>query len=648
MRYFLSITLAVAAAALAAFLFWYRGSGSGNPSSDHDDPAANWFIDVTDAVGLDFVHDSGPLDDFFTPQIHGSGVALFDYDGDGRCDIYLLTNGGPRSSSINRLYKNMPDGTFKDVTSGSGLGIAGYNMGVAIGDINNDGWPDVLVTQYGGIKLFLNNGNGTFTDITEESGLKNPAWGTSAAFFDFDRDGWLDLVVVNYFDYDPSWVCHATTGEREYCGPNTFRGTVSKLFRNLGDGRGASNEGRGTKDERQKVGEKEEKGKGPREESTFRPRPSSLVPRPSPLVPRFQDVTVAAGLAARPGPGLGVYCADFDGDGWPDIFIANDGKPNHLWINQKNGTFSEEAFLHGLALDAMGAAQAGMGVAAGDVDNNGLIDLYVTHLTTERNTLWLQAPKRGLFHDRTAQSGLFASEWRGTGFGTLMADFDQDGWLDIPVVNGRILPASPDPFPGPELHKHLRSYCERNQLFRNDGQGKFRDVSRFNSPFCGQAHVSRGLAAGDLDGDGALDLIVTNVAGRARLFRNVARPRGHWLAVRAVDPRLKRDAYGAEIVVQAGEQRWLRIISPAESYLCSSVPQAHFGLGAATRFDAVKVRWPDGKGEVFAGGSADQCLVLRRGEGKEDNGAAAAVRVSSAAGPGPAVSWCIGKNTVAD
>ena len=532
-------------------------------------------MDVTDKSGMDFVHDSGPLDDYFTPQIHGSGIALFDFDGDGRLDIYLLNNGGPNSRSTNRLFKNMPDGTFKDVSAGSGLDLPGYNMGVAVGDINNDGLPDVVVTQYGGIKLFLNNGNGKFADITQKAGIENQAWGTSAAFFDFDRDGWLDLVVVNYVDYDPSWVCHSANGEREHCGPNTFHGTASRLFRNLG----------------------------------------APLARPSlsPLVPRFQDVTVLSGLAKAPGPGLGVYCADFDGDGWPDIFIANDGKPNHLWINQKDGTFVEEAFLRGIAVDSMGQSQAGMGVAVGDVDNDGLFDLYVTHLTTERNTLWLQGPKRGLFHDRTARAGLFTSDWRGTGFGTLMGDFDQDGWLDIAVVNGRVVAGSPTP--NPALGR-LQGFSECNQLFRNE-KGKFRDVSRFNQPFCGTPNVSRGLACGDLDGDGALDLVVTNVAGRARIFRNVARPRGHWLLVRAVDPRLNRDAYGAEVSVKAGDQRQLRIINPAESYLCSSDPRAHFGLGEASRFDAIQVRWPDGRSEVFPGGQADRPLVLRRGEGKE-------------------------------
>jgi hypothetical protein len=518
------------------------------------------------------------------PQIMGSGAALLDYDNDGRLDVYLIQNGGPKSQSTNRLFHQEADGRFKDVSAGSGLDIAGYGMGVAVGDVNNDGWPDVLITEYGGLRLFLNNGNGTFTDVTKAAGLESVHWSTSAAFFDYDRDGWLDLVVVNYVDYSPSRPC-GDARKPDYCHPNAFGGTVTKLYHNLGALK-ARIEDRGSK-------------------------AAALV--------RFEDVTLKSGLGRLPGPGLGVVCADFDGDGWPDVFVANDSKANRLWINQRDGTFQEEGVVRGVAYHALGRAQANMGVALGDVSGGGLFDLYVTHLTQETNTLWRQGP-RGLFRDQTAAAGLAGPRWRGTGFGTVLGDFDHDGALDLAVVNGRVARAEGLPGQGGDVSAALapfwRDYTERNQLFANEGDSRFRDISPENRPFCGPAAVSRGLACGDLNDDGALDLLVTTVAGPARLYRNVAPNRGHWLMVRALDPVLKRDAYGAEITVRSGGRFWRRWLNPGSSYLCSNDPRAHFGLGPAERVDAVEVRWPDGTTEVFPGCGIDRLMVLRKGEGQ--------------------------------
>jgi hypothetical protein len=504
------------------------------------------------------------------PQIMGSGAALFDFDNDGRLDLYLLQNGGPKGAT-NRLFRQKPDGTFQDATEGSGLDIAGHNMGVAIGDVNNDGWPDVLVTGHKGVRLFLNNGNGTFTDVTRESGLEDPLWAMSASFFDYDRDGWLDLVVVNYVDYDPARPCDGPGGQRDYCGPNVFKGTVTKLFRNLGPGQTGAR------------------------------------------AVKFEDVTVSSGLARKPGPGLGVVCADFDGDGWPDIFVANDGQPNHLWINRHDGTFREEAAARNLAVNGLGMAQGNMGIAVGDVDGDGLFDIFVTHLTDETHTLWQQGP-RGLFQDRTVPAGLTASRWRGTGFGTVLADFNHDGALDLAVVNGRVLRGPGNG--GNTLGSFWGPYAERNQVLANDGRGRFRDMSA-TDPFGQLPGISRGLACGDIDGDGAIDLLVTTVGGPARLYRNVAPKEGHWLLVRAMDPAHQRDAYGAVVTVEAGGRRWVGVINPGQSYLCSNDPRAHFGLGAAERVDSVRVRWPDGDGaeECFPGGAVDRPMILRRGEG---------------------------------
>jgi hypothetical protein len=538
-----------------------------------------WFEDVTEQRGLHFVHDAGPVGDYFMPQQVGSGAALFDFNNDGRLDIYLLQNGGPKSTSTNRLYQQMPDGHFEDVSKGSGLDIAGHNMGVAIGDVNNDGWVDVLVTQYLGVKLFLNNGDGTFTDATEQAGLSNPSWGTSAAFFDYDRDGWLDLVVVNYVDYDPTWPCKGPYGKPDYCAPKTFKGRVSRLFHNRG-GQLTAAGGKGS-------------WKG------------------------FADVTDASGLGRLPGPGLGVVCADFDGDGWPDILIANDGKANHLWMNQKNGSFKEEAVLRGLAYNGMGQAQAGMGIAVGDVDGDGLLDLFVTHLTEEGNTLWRQGPP-GLFRDQAAEAGFMHPSARGTGFGTVLGDFDHDGALDLAITNGRV--SAMQKVEDWSLGPFWSAYGERNQLFRGDGHGRFESISRQNEPFCGRLNVARGLVRGDIDGDGAVDVLVTTIAGPVRLYRNIAPKRGHWLQVRAFDPGLQRDALGAVVRVRASERTWIRSLHPAESYLCSSEPQAHFGLGMAPHVDAIEIFWPDGVEEVFDKGGqgypVDQHLQLRKGAGR--------------------------------
>jgi hypothetical protein len=530
-----------------------------------------WFRDVSAEVGLDFLHQAGPTGRYFMPQIMGSGAALLDFDNDGLFDLYFVTNGGPDSPARNRLYRQLPGGRFQDVSDGSGLDIAGYGMGVAVGDFDNDGWVDVYVAQYGGGRLFRNRGNGTFEDVTRTAGVEQLGWGTSCCFVDYDRDGWLDLVVVHYLDYDPGKVCGPASGKGDYCHPRVFPGTATRLFHNRG--RDAGGRWRG-----------------------------------------FDDVTLAAGLARR-GPGLGVVCADFNGDGWPDILVANDAAANCLWINQHNGTFVDEAMERSVAYDGPGQAQSNMGVTVADVSGSGRLDVFITHLTEETHTLWRQTAP-GAFQDRTIAAGLAATRWRGTGFGTILADFDLDGAPDIAVVNGRVARTRGEPAPAAGLDPYWAAYAERNQLFANDGHGLFRDVSAANAAFCGSWAVGRGLVWGDFDGDGRIDLVVSNVAGPARFYRNVAEPRGHWLIVRAVDPALHRDAYGARVTVRAGTRRWVGLVNPGQSYLCSGDPRAHFGLGPVERVESIRIDWPDGLAEDFPGGPVDRPLRLERGKGQ--------------------------------
>lgn len=529
------------------------------------------FEDATAAMGLRFQHDSGSTGEFKLWETLGSGAALLDFDNDGRLDVYLVQGGGPRSPHRNQLFHQTADGRFEDVSAGSGLDVAGWGMGTFAGDVTNDGLVDVVVTEYGATRLFQNQGHGKFQEITTAAGLDNPRWATAASFLDFDRDGWLDLVVVNYLDYDPSREGRDPTGARDFCRPQDFPGTVTRLYRNLG--------------------------------------------RTADGQARFVEVSVVSRLALASGPGLGVYCADFDGDHWPDIFVANDGQPNRLFVNHRDGTFRDEAIQRGLAYNALGASVGNRGIAAGDANGDGLFDLFVTHPAHEPPALWKQGP-RGLFQDQAAEAGLVNQYPRGTGFGAVLADFDDDGTPDLAIVNGHVLRENA---PGPRLPglaPFWSPYAQRAQLFRGDGNGKFQDVSDSNPAFSAHAAVGRGLAMGDLDGDGDLDLLATCAGGPARVFRNVSSPRGHWLSVRAIEPGLGgRDAIGAEITVVTRGGRRRQHAQPSSSFLVSHDPRVHFGLGDMPDVEAIEVRWPDGSTETFPGVNIDQAITLRHGSG---------------------------------
>ncbi len=531
-----------------------------------------WFTEITDEVGLDFVYNPGTFGHFWTPEVTGSGVALVDFDNDGDLDLYL-TNGHdslPEHLSAkgltNRFFRQESNGRFVDATAESGLADRGYGMGVAVGDIDNDGDRDVYVTNLGPDRLYRNRGDGTFEDITEHSGIRVNGWSCSAAFFDYDRDGLLDLFVTQYVVFDPNEQCKDRAGRPEFCSPVAFRPAYDFLLHNEGDG-------------------------------------------------RFSDVTVEAGItSSEAAAGLGVVCEDLNNDGWIDVYVANDAFANHLWINQHDGTFRDNAVIAGAAYNLHGRTEAGMGVVAADFDNDLDLDLFMTHLTRESNTLYRNAGSANGFLDVTGQCGLSASSIVYTGFGTVALDAELDGDLDLVVVNGRVKRG--DLFPHADVDPPWNAYAEPNLFYINDGAGRFSLLEDPAQSLCGRVEMSRGLAVGDIDSDGDQDLLITNVQSPTRLFRNDAPRAGHWLVVTALDPRLNRDAIGAKVTVMCQERSFMRTIAYNFGYLSASEPVAHFGLGIAGQVDRIEVRWPDGLAERFPPAAADQSLELVRGTGK--------------------------------
>ena len=539
-------------------------------------PQTPIFREVSVKTGHAFQHFNGASGNYYMAEMMGAGVALFDYDNDGDLDVYFVQGTTldtqkplfplPKTQKLgNRLFRNelIPSGKlrFVDVTEKSGLGFIGFGMGAATGDFDNDGFVDLYDTNFGPNALFHNNGNGTFTDVTKQANVDDPRWSTSAAFVDYDHDGDLDLFVCNYVDFTVAGnkPCFAPSGERDYCGPQQYRGLPDRLFRNDGGG-------------------------------------------------KFADVTTSSGIAAAYGPGLGVTCADFNGDGRTDIYVANDGAANLLWINKGSGKFEEEGLLSGAAYSMDGVPRAGMGVTAGDFDNDGDEDLLVTNLTKEGSTLYRNNGK-GLFADASLEFNLSQSSFMSTGFGIGWLDYDNDSWLDLFAANGAVTIM-------PALRGQPYPFQQRNQLFHNEAGQTMREISPANNPALQLAEVSRAAAFGDVDNDGDVDIVVANNNGLARLLLNENVTRNHWLQLKLVGKQDNRQALGAKVIVQAkGQPPLHRRVHTDGSYLSANDPRVHFGLGKATALESVIVEWPNGMRETFPQVKLDAMNVLQQGTG---------------------------------
>jgi enediyne biosynthesis protein E4 len=527
-----------------------------------------WFADQAAKSGLaGFHHTSGsPVKEYLVETL-GSGVALFDYNNDGLVDVFLVNGSSfealsnpsvPRSSS--RLFRNNGDGTFTDVTKESGLVNRGWGMGVTVGDYDNDGFRDVFITNFGSNLLFHNNGDGTFTNVTKEAGLEGGNWSTGCAWGDYDRDGRLDLYVARYVDFEVGRMPRPGTntycnyrGIPVACGPRGLPGLADLFYHNEGNG-------------------------------------------------KFREVSQDIGVKdTSKGYGLGVVWFDFDNDGWPDIFVANDSMPNYLWRNRGNGTFEEIAFEAGCALSADGRAQSNMGVSVGDYDNDGWLDLFVTHFSEDYNTLYHN--HHGRFEDVTFEAGLGTASYRNLAWGTGLIDFDNDGWKELFVANGHIYP---------QASEAGNKYFQQNQLFTNLRNGRFAPVPDRESGL-EDARSSRGAAFADLAGTGRMNIVVNNIDDQPFFYAPARHSSARWAGFKLEGVRCNRDAIGARVYVTAGGLTQMDEVRSADSFLSSSDVHLHFGLGDSSRIDKLQVRWPDGAVEEQAGLAAGRVYVIRQG-----------------------------------
>jgi hypothetical protein len=573
----------------AAFLAFCAGRPAGAAAPPSPPAAAPEvlavFADRTRELGIDFTHVNGMTGAFYLPEIMGPGVALFDFDNDGDLDLLLVQGGplGPAKQTTpakpgpqlnHALYRNDPrrgaDGRmeahFTDVTAASGITLDGYAMGVAVGDYDNDGWPDVYITGLTGGHLWHNNGRNaagdvTFTEVTAKAGLADSLWSVSAAFFDYDRDGFLDLFVGHYlkFNLAAAKPCRTLAGAADWCGPVPADALPGRLFHNRGDG-------------------------------------------------TFEDVTAKAGLSTEYGPALGVSTADFDGDGWIDLYVANDATQNQLWHNLRNGTFRNDGLIAGCAVNGDGKTHASMGIDAGDYDGDGDEDLVMDNLTGEGLTLF-RNDGTGAFEDATLASGLYGPSLPYTGFGAAWLDYDNDGWLDLFTVNGAVRTIEKQAQAGDPLP--LR---QAKQLFHNLGNGRFADVTAQAGAALARPAVSRGAAFGDIDNDGDTDVVVADNNGPPVVLVNQVGARNPWLGLRLLTG--KRDALGARVaVVRNGAPTLWRRARADGSYASANDPRVLVGLGDHPQVSKVIVHWPSGRVEEFKAPPINAYTTLREGTG---------------------------------
>jgi hypothetical protein len=535
------------------------------PSLVSPSPSLGFALtDVTSSAAIQFHHNSGAYGGKLLPETLGSGCAFLDYDADGWPDILLINGmdwaGHKRDRSTLKLYHNNRNGTFTDVTRSAGLDVEMYGMGVAVGDYNNDGFPDILITCVGQNRLFRNTGKGTFVDVTAKSGLGGrQALSTSALWFDFDRDGLLDLFVCNYVRWSPEHdvFCSLDGKHKSYCTPEAYRGETCWLFHNRGDG-------------------------------------------------TFEDITARSGVFDSSSKALGVAMFDYDRDGWPDLLVANDTQPNKLYRNQHDGTFKDVAMEAGIALSSEGKARAGMGVDTGDFTNSGEQGLAITNFDNEMAGVY-RAGGAGAYQDVATQAGIGLPTKNSLGFGCMFFDVNLDGYLDLAIANGHI----------DDTVRNIRGnvgYAQPPQLFLNNGKGTFRDVAAEVGSGFSQAKVGRGLAYADFDRDGDLDLLITTNNGPAYLYRNDQSSGNHSIRFRLIGTKSNRDAIGTTVRIEYGGMSQSRLVKSGSSYLSQSELPATFGLGTREQVDRLVLQWPSGQTEEYknlAAGKTYECTETK-------------------------------------